>query len=136
MIKKMGQNGTNKKITPKQMRVIEALMTESTVRGAADKAGIGHSTMYRLLEDPAFTKALREARAQVFERTIAALAAAAELAANVLREILGDDEAAAREIAAIRVRASRTALDCMFRGHDMIDIERRLQALENTFSGG
>lgn len=129
-VRQMGQNGTNKKLTPKQLRAIEALMTEPTARGAAAKAGIGHGTLYRWMEEPAFAEALREARAQAFERITTGLSAAAELAVEVLREILGDDEAAASEIAAIRIRAVRTAFDAMLRSRDLIEIERRLQILE------
>jgi len=126
----MRQNETHKKLSPKQIRAVEAMMSEPTLRGAAQKAGIGHATLYRWLAEPAFVDALREARTQAFEKTMVALAAAAEKAVEVLREILGDDQAAAKEIAAIRIRAVRTAFDAMLRSRDLIEIERRLQALE------
>lgn len=132
----MRQNETEKKLTPKQARAVEAIMSEPTVRGAARKAGIGHATLYRWLAEPAFAEALREARGRAFERTMAGLAAAAELAVNVLREILGDDAAAAREIAAIRIRAARSALDGMLRAHTQIETEERLRRIEEQLNLG
>lgn len=126
----MIQNETNKKLSPKQARAVEAMMTEPTIRGAAEKAGIGHATIYRWLGDPAFVEALREVRSQAFERTMTLLAAAAEKAVEVLREILGDDEAAVRASAAIRIRAARCSLDGMLRAHALIETEERLRRIE------
>jgi hypothetical protein len=94
------------------------------------EAGIGHGTLYRWMEEPAFVEALREARSQAFERTMSALAAAAEKAVEVLREILADEEASARAGASVRIRAVRTALDSMLRSHDLIEVEERLKKLE------
>jgi hypothetical protein len=126
----MTQNGTNKKLTPKQIRAIEAMMTSPTVRGAAQVAGIGHSTLYRWIEEPAFAEALREAKEQAFARVMTALTAAAEKAVEVLRTILDDEEAAEKPGASIRMRAVRVALDSMLRSHDLIEVEQRLRRVE------
>src|SRR5262245_18385411 len=100
----MTQTDTNKKLTPRQARAIPAIMSEPTIHAAANKAGVARKTLYRWLEQPVFAAPLREARAQTFKRTVESLAIAAELAVKVLRDILGDEKAAAQEIAAIRVR--------------------------------
>jgi hypothetical protein len=126
----MERNGTDKKLTPRQMRAVEAMMSEPTSRAAAKKARIGVTTLYRWLASPTFADALREARAQTFERTMAGLSAASETAVEVLREIMSEEAAAARETASVRVRAARVALGAMLRAHSMIETEERLRGIE------
>lgn len=130
----MVRNGTDKNLTPKQVRAIEAMMTESTIRGAAKTAGIGHVTLYRWLEEPAFADALRDARSRAFERTMSALAVAAEKAVEVLREFLDKEESSAKPGASVRIRAVRVALDSMLRARDLVEVEERLKKVEEVLS--
>lgn len=54
----MSENGTDKKLTYKQQRAIEALFTSATVTEAADQAGVAERTLYRWLKQPHFQAAL------------------------------------------------------------------------------
>jgi hypothetical protein len=119
----------------RQARAIEALMSEPSIKAAAKKSGVGFATLRRWLQDPAFNAALRDARSQVFERTMVTLAAAAETAVEVLREVMTNQAAAESDSASVRVRAARVALGAMLRSHDLVEIEQRLKALEERLLG-
>ncbi|HEY7184456.1 MAG TPA: hypothetical protein VIC84_23670 [Blastocatellia bacterium] len=126
----MAQNGTDRKLTPRQERAIEALLETSSVSEAAKVSRVGRRSLYRWLADPGFLAALREARAKVFDRTIEALSVAAKLAVDVLREVMSDEKSAAAETASVRVRAARVALGAMLRAHGLIELEERMRLVE------
>jgi hypothetical protein len=127
----MTQNATNKKLTLRQAKALEAIMSERSIQAAAQKAGVERKTLYRWMAEESFASALREMRNQTFDRTMNSLADAAELAVEVLREILADKEAARKDGASIQIRAASKALDSMLRSRDLIEIEQRLKKLED-----
>jgi hypothetical protein len=128
----MTQNDTDKNLTSRQLKALEAIMSEPTIQAAAMRTGVERKTLYRWLDEPAFADALREARSQAFERTMSALAAAAEKAVEVLREFLDKEESSAKPGASVRIRAVRVALDSMLRTRDLIEVEERLKKLEEV----
>jgi hypothetical protein len=52
----------SKSLSPKQIKAVHALLTEATILGAAEKAGVGYSTLRQWMKkDPTFQAALAEA---------------------------------------------------------------------------
>jgi transposase len=47
-----------KNVTPKQRIALEVLLTGTTVKDAADRAGVSRKTVYRWLKDPTFRATL------------------------------------------------------------------------------
>ncbi len=69
------------------MRAIEALLTNSTTRAAAEAAKVSEATLWRWLNEQPFQTAYRTARRQVVEQAIGQLQQCGGVAVNALREI-------------------------------------------------
>src|SRR5262245_8742563 len=121
----MGDNG---RLSAKQQRAIEALLTEPTTRAAAQAAGVGETTIFRWLAEPAFSTAYRAARSRLLESTLTELQAASTEAVETLREVMNSPLA----MPAARVSAARAVLEFSLRAREEIEIEERLRALESA----
>ena len=116
--------GSGENLSHKQEQAIAALLTESTVASAAEKAGVGEVTLYRWLKVQEFASAYREARREVVEKAIAQMQQSSWAAATTLIRLLasGSD--------AVRLRAAQAILDQANKGIEQLDFEERLTALE------
>lgn len=123
----MKRNGTDKALTPRQAKAIEAMMSEPTIRGAAKKAGVGITTVYRWLDDADFSTALREARARAFESLLTELQALGRLAVDTLREVMENPEAHPGS----RVKAALGALASIIKSREVLENEDRLRIIES-----
>jgi hypothetical protein len=101
-----------------------ALATGLSVPQAAKRAGIGTSTAYRRLEDPATRKAVSKARDDLLCQVVGRLAAVAVKAVDVLEANLHSKSDAIRNRAALGILAN------MIRGMDSVELARRLTELE------
>ncbi len=129
----MKQSGTPKKIlTGKKLKALEALITCDTVEEACKASGISRTTMYRNLNDPEFSKALKSAKRQLVNRAVLRLQQTCGDAARALAEVCRDKDAPA----SARVSAAKTILDSAFRALESEDIEERLKALEQRILNG
>ena len=122
----MRRDETNGKLPRRQAKALEALISESSVQGAADKAAVSRATLYRWMREDAFAGALREARAQIFESLLTDLQGLGHLAVKALREVLEDKTANP----ATRVKASLGALASIIRAREIFETEDRLRAVE------
>ena len=116
--------GHGEKLTRKQEQAIGALLSEQTLGGAAEKAGVSEVTIRRWLKLPEFLAAYREARREVVEKSVAQLQQSSWAASTTLVRLLGSSSDS------IRLRAAQTILDQSNKGLEMIDFEERLSALE------
>lgn len=57
------------KLTQRQYRAIESLVSSTTVAEAAKSAGVGRATLYRWLKDPVFKAACEQRRAETLSFT-------------------------------------------------------------------
>lgn len=117
--------GKHTKVSPHQDRAIVGLLRERSTAAAADYAGVNERTLRRwMAEDEGFIEAYREARRRALEHAIARLERASAKAADALEGNLdcGKPSVVARSAVAI--------LTLAMRGHEMTDVERRLEELE------
>jgi hypothetical protein len=91
----------------KQEKAIAALLTEDTVQLAAEKAGVGETTIYRWMKEEAFDKAFKEARKSALSQTISRLQQTTTNAVNTLRSVMENEDAPASS----RVTAAKTVLE-------------------------
>jgi hypothetical protein len=105
--------------------LILALACGATVEMAAQKAGVSAATVYRRLNEPAFQQLLREARADMVQRTSGALTAMGLEAVRALAELLKPATQPS-----VRLGAVRIALDSGLKLREVADLEQRLIALE------
>ncbi len=92
--------------SPADDPLILALLSNATVRSAAEEAGVSETTAYRRLSDKAFCESLQAAKYQAYSHALSRLQAAAGEAASVLVEVAGDIEAPP----AARIKAAESIL--------------------------
>src|SRR5271163_1806791 len=80
--------GHGEKLTRKQEQAIAALLAEPTIDAAAEKAGVGLTTLKNWLKLPAFLAAYRGARRQVVEGALGQLQQATGEAVDALKRNL------------------------------------------------
>jgi HEAT repeat protein len=106
-----------------------ALAAGRTVREACRECGISERTAYRRLEDPTFRHLVTEARSEMIKRAVGALADDAVKAADTLRNLLK------AESENIRLGAARSILELGTKLRESVELEDRLVALEERFTG-
>ncbi len=107
-----GQN-----LTDKQEALLAALLTEPTLKAAAAKAGVGRTTAYRWMQQPAFRAAYQQGRREIVDTAIGRGQAACGLAIDVLMNVA---QRGRRD--SDRVRAAVAMLDHALRGLSDADI--------------
>src|SRR5215218_1802246 len=81
-------SGHGEKRTRREEAAIAALLACPTIEQAAERAGVGESTLRGWLRDPAFQQRYRSARRQVVEQAISGLQQATGEAVTALRRNL------------------------------------------------
>lgn len=128
----MAKNGQNKDsdLTAKQVKAVEALLTQPTIQKAAETSGVSYTQLRRWLADAGFSEAYRRARSVLFESTLAGLQSVVSDAVKTLHSIMNDESNAA----SVRVSAASRLLDAGFRSREQIENESRLAELEARFA--
>jgi hypothetical protein len=110
----------------KYEKAIAALLTEPTIQLAAEKIGIGETTLYRWMKDEAFNKSFKETRKNALSQTISRLQQTSTDAVNTLKSVMTNEEATASS----RVTAARTVLEMAFKAYELEDLATRLEEME------
>jgi hypothetical protein len=116
----------NGKLSARQEQAIAALLIEPTVTAAAAKANVPERTLYRWLDEPAFTAAYRAARRKAVKQTVARLQRASAPVVSLLLQLAASDQTPAMA----RVAARRAVLDYTFKAVELEDLDERLSELE------
>ena len=116
----------NGKLSARQEQALAALLIEPTVTAAATKANVPERTLYRWLDEPAFTAAYREARRKAVKQTVARLQRASAPVVSILLQLAASDQTPATA----RVAACRAVLDYTFKAVELEDLDARLSELE------
>jgi hypothetical protein len=106
-------------------KLLLTLACGATVESAAREAGVSARTVYRRLEDPAFSRQLQALRADTVLRTCGALTAAGTEAVRTLIELMKPTVAANT-----RLGAARAVLESGVRLREITELEARIAALE------
>lgn len=109
---------------------ILALLQQPTVEAAAKACDVGAVTLWRWMQRPDFQAAYRDARRRALEAAIAALQQAAGEAVETLRRNLRCGHAGAE------VRAAVAILEQAHKGAELLDLEERIEALEEALRQG
>jgi hypothetical protein len=121
----MSQNSTDG-LTPKQEQAIVALLNEPTVTRAAKSLGVNDRTLYRWMDEPAFSRAYRKARREAFGQAIALTQRYAPAAVHTLATIMSDEKAPHTA----RVNAATAILRFTRESIELDDLAARVEALE------
>jgi hypothetical protein len=115
----------------KNEEAIAALLSESTIAKAAEKAGISERTLSRRLADPEFQDAYSQAKARLLDGTVNRLRSIGLDGAEALKRIAIDTNAPP----AAQVSAGRAILEVLFRAIETQDLVERLDRLEAAQKG-
>ena len=118
-------------MTPKQNKVLAALLTAPSKAAAAQAAGSSPRTLRDYLADPTFRQEYQKAFAGLVEDATRQAQQAISPALSTLREIVEDKG----EDAQARISAARAILSNGLRLTETTDILTRLDELERTIGG-
>lgn len=118
-------------MTPKQNKVLAALLTSPSKAAAAQAAGISPRTLRDYLADPTFRTEYQKAFSGLVEDATRQAQQALAPALSTLREIVEDKE----EDANARISAARAILSHGVKLIETIDILDRLTELEAVVGG-
>ena len=113
-------------MTPRQRKALQALLHQPTKEDAAFAADIDPSTLRRYLQQPEFRAAYDAACRELLEDAARQLKAGTESAIALARTLVEDKH----EAAGTRLAAAKAVLDYSLKFDEIIDLERRLRALE------
>ncbi len=87
------------------LKLVAALLSNTSVRAAAQSAGVSTDTLFRRLREPSFSGILKEQRLRTYGVALARLQTAAEEAVSTLVAVMRDETASepARVKAAVAV---------------------------------
>jgi hypothetical protein len=119
----MAENGSEN--DDGELSLILALASGKSVRDAAQASGVSQRTIYRRLDDPAFSSQVQSVRGDMIQQALGRMADGMAEAADVLRGLLK------AKGESIRLSAARSLLDLGVKMRTAVDTEARLQALES-----
>jgi transposase len=121
----MKENQSN--LSAKQEKAIMALLTEPTIRQAAEVSGVGETSIYRWLQEKEFSQAFRDARKKAFSQTVSRLQQATTDAVQTLQDIMTSADAPASS----RVTAAKTVIEMAYKAYEMEDLASELEEIKN-----
>ncbi len=123
----MTQNNT---LTPKQVRLIQALMTNPTQTKACEVAKVSRATLRRWLADPQFNQALIQAEGQALTDATRVLMSGRDSALGTLGKLMTN---ALSEN--VRRNAANDWLSLMYKSYELQTLEERVRRLEEAQNG-
>lgn len=115
---------TLRKITVKQEKLIALLLSERTIDAACTRANIAVTTYWRWMKDAHFLGEYRRARRGILENTIAKLQSITFAAVDTLERNLNCENPS------VEIRCAAVILEQSIKGIEMLDVENRLETLE------
>lgn len=104
-----------------------ALAKGSTVRSAAEQAGISEATAFRRLKDLEFVNELNRVRGELWNSALGKLTSASDKAVERLTTLIDEGESDA-----VRLSACKAVLELGVRFRDSIEFASRLERLEGA----
>lgn len=110
----------------KQELALRAVISHATLKEAALASGVSETTLWRYMQDEAFSRRLREARRDAVNHAVIRLQRASSDAVTVLHDLMKKEDAPA----SARITAARTVLDYSMRAVEMDELRTRIEELE------
>ena len=114
------------KITRKDEALIAALLSNPTVRAAAQAVGRSETQVYSRLRDPTFKARYDEARRELLERSVTELQAHLSEAVGVFVSVMRDRQAPQQT----RLNAAEAVMRNCLKLTEQVDVIERLERLE------
>ena len=124
--------GHGEKKSRKEELALAALLSCGSIGEAAQKAGVGETTLWRWLQTEEFQAKYRDAKKQAVGHAVTRLQQATSEAVNTLEAVMKDNEATA----SAKVSAAKTVLEMAFKAVELEDYAERLKKLEEALATG
>lgn len=115
----------NDSLTTKQVKFIDAMLTEPTIEKACEKAGIARATGHKYLNIAAVRKTLRIKQDEMMDKTTQMLYLASSNAVSVLNDIMMDSKVNPF----IRTQAAKAILEQSYKTHEIFGVVRQIEEL-------
>ncbi len=126
----MSAAGDDAKLSANQEQALAALLATPTITAAAGRCNLNERTIRRYLEDPEFKRRYTEARDYLLDQAVAGLQKLSIGAVSVLGNAFTEENPHAR------IRAAKTALEFLFKGVELVEIQERIRRLEEADDDG
>ena len=123
---------TREKLTPKKIKLLDALFTEPSIKGAYSKAGVSVATGDRYRRESAFRREYESRKRYLITATSDHLRALSGKAVDILKEVLESPDASDSD----RIRAAKTVLDTTYKNVEIEELRKQVEELENKMNGG
>ncbi|MFS9012940.1 replication protein [Streptococcus salivarius] len=120
----MARNDKNS-LTTKQIKFIDAMLTEPTIEKACQKAGVSRATGHKYLKAAAVKKTLRIKQDEMMDKTTQMLYLASSNAVTVLSDIMLDNKVNPF----IRTQAAKAILEQSYKTHEIFGVVRQIEEL-------
>lgn len=120
----MARNDKNS-LTTKQIKYIDAMLTEPTIEKACQKAGVSRATGHKYLKVAAVKKTLRIKQDEMMDKTTQMLYLASSNAVTVLSDIMLDNKVNPF----IRTQAAKAILEQSYKTHEIFGVVRQIEEL-------
>ena len=120
----MARNDKNS-LTTKQIKFIDAMLTEPTIEKACQKAGVSRATGHKYLKVAAVKKTLRIKQDEMMDKTTQMLYLASSNAVSVLSDIMLDNKVNPF----IRTQAAKAILEPSYKTHEIFGVVRQIEEL-------
>jgi hypothetical protein len=117
-------------LSKRQQAMIPVLLSQPSIRAAAQHGNVQERTIYRWLQDPGFQAAYRDARYLVMDEAFVLLQKHCSAAAQVFIDMMHNDEA----LPFTRLKAAEAVLNTALKGRSIYELEQRLAELEGKYS--
>jgi hypothetical protein len=121
-----GRNGGGQELTTRQVSVLPALASTRTITEAAQRSGVGRTTIHRWLQNPVFVAELAMWQQDVVERARLKLANHMVHAVDVLGELLDSENDS------IRRQAARDILGLVLDLEKHFEVVQRIEKVEEA----
>lgn len=113
----------NDSLTPKQIKFVDAMLTEPTIEKACKKAGVSRATGYKYLKKTIVKRTIQTKQNEIMDRTTQTLYTASTNAVNVLNTIMTDEEVNPF----VRVQAGKTILEQAYKAYELVGIAKQIE---------
>lgn len=120
----MARNYKNS-LTTKQIKFIDAMLTEPTIEKACQKAGVSRATGHKYLKVAAVKKTLRIKQDEMMDKTTQMLYLASSNAVTVLSDIMLNTKVNPF----IRTQAAKAILEQSYKTHEIFGVVRQIEEL-------
>ena len=120
----MARNDKNS-LTTKQIKFIDAMLTEPTIEKACQKAGVSRATGHKYLKVAAVKKTLRIKQDEMMDKTTQMLYLASSNAVTVLSDIMLNTKVNPF----IRTQAATAILEQSYKTHEIFGVVRQIEEL-------